>query len=1399
MNNRDEEKSRDETGSGAPPESNADSEDLSRQYSEIEEKLVSLFGKVRRKAAPEGDAEASRGDTPLVLGDFRILGEIGSGGMGTVYEAEQISLNRKVALKVLPSHLSFSNDAVLKFRREAEAGGRQRHSGIVAIHAVGEHERIHYIAQELVEGGTTLNDSLDEFRARGAQPPGYFRETALLTAEVADALQHAHDAGVIHRDVKPSNILLTPDGIPKITDFGLAKVEDALALSRTGDLAGTPYYMSPEQAASHRMGIDRRTDIFSLGATFYELLTLVRPFEGTSSQEVLKKILLHDPRDPRKINSSVPRDLAVICLKAMEKDPNRRYQSMAELSDDLRRYLSGDVILARPAGVGERLWKRISRNPALSAVTGIALLATLALIVTLPWYIVQVSNEKSEALQQRKNAENARAAATGAMNEAIRERDAREQALVEKDAALKRAQGLYLATQSPLVLESDPGLALLLAIEAAERAPGLAANSALIGAFGESRERLIVPLGRSVSSAAFSPDGKRVIAASYRRAYIVDAATGEIVTELQPEEHSVFRASFLPDGQRAITQTNYNAIRVWDLASGELTLSYRPEDGSISLPHLCDDGRLLVVVHRDRDKHTSPVRIVNVADGSEVATLDNPKGDLSFAAFSPGGARVALRGFKTYEFVIFDTTSGERLLAVDGQFARPSAAAFSPDGVMLVTGGHDKEARLWNSVTGECLAVLDGHTQPITAVCFSPDCRLVATASKDATVRVYSVATAEEISLLRGHASDVVSVSFAPDNRRVLTASKDGTIRIFDATTEMLPFFPTESWEGQVVLPKTKAQCTEGSTFGPAWGYQVVDVSPDGSRLLTAANKVVHLFEAATGRRCALLDGHKGPVCDARFSPDGSKIVTAGSWDQTARVFDAATGECLAVLGKPEKDTVRKTMRALIGALDSELIAPGRRQDAVRTAVFSPDSKKVLLSGRIIDTDDGKKDRSVSAEIYDAETGHKLATLEEEGTFIWTAAFSPDGGQVATACEMSQTAIWDANTGEKLFTLVDRDAAIYGAHAVYTACFNHDGTRLVSAGTRDSTARIWNAETVEEMFALRADNGFMLCAAFSPDGAKVVTTSEKRSAPFDTQIRVWCARTGEELFAISDAVTHSGVAVFSSDSARLIAGFSDGKARIFDTGSGEMVAELGGHAAPVLTALFSKAGNRIVTVCTDGQIKIWPGDFLAAAKSIQSRELSHEERVRYHILEPAESAAMELVDRLFEKHVVAEEVLARLGEEGPLGRDVLEAAERFVALRKRPTMQLIKESLKTVRSPGKPTEVYERALCKARTACDREDALVDYLLTRGIAEYRVGLHEQALETLADFNARFAREGRGAAPSAYAYLAMAHACLGHDAEAATSLEKFRKLLKGVHAASQHRYLLMAEEAEELVGK
>jgi serine/threonine protein kinase/Flp pilus assembly protein TadD len=403
MGNTDD-KNRDEPAGEPRGDPAGDPEEILESQPKLAGKLRRLFKEIKNGEDRQGPSGGSthRNNIPggRIIGDFRILREIGSGGMGTVYEAEQLSLKRNVALKILAPHLDLSRRAVEKFHREAEAGGRQSHPGIVAVLAVGEAGGVHFIAQELVIGKGDLAARIETIRGRSRLPRGWFRATTRIAAAVADALSHSHALGVIHRDVKPSNILLTEDDSPKITDFGLARVEDALALSRSGEFAGTPFYMSPEQAMSRRSGIDARTDIFSLGVSLYEMITLKKPFDGKTSQEVLKKVILHEPVDPVRVNNRIPRDLSVICLKAMEKNPARRYQSMDEFAADLRRFLDAEPVLARPVGFFGRAIRRI-RGHKLASFAAAASLAALASLIILATIVSNRQEEKKLFVSER--------------------------------------------------------------------------------------------------------------------------------------------------------------------------------------------------------------------------------------------------------------------------------------------------------------------------------------------------------------------------------------------------------------------------------------------------------------------------------------------------------------------------------------------------------------------------------------------------------------------------------------------------------------------------------------------------------------------------------------------------------------------------------------------------------------------------------------------------------------------------------------------------------------------------------------------------------------------------------------------------------------------------------------
>jgi serine/threonine protein kinase len=381
------------------------------------------------------------------FGDFAIDHEIGRGGMGVVYQARQISLNRKVALKVLASELGLTSRSVERFRLEAEAAAKLHHANIVPIYATGEQDGAYFYAMEFIEGASldhvlrqlrqererTGKDAPPADKTASAQPSAveqaafttahvdrttssssagsssalssgssYFDTVARIVADVADALDHAHKHGVIHRDIKPSNLLLCVDGRLSVNDFGLARMLEKPGMTMTGEFVGTPAYMSPEQITAGRVPLDHRTDIYSLGATLYELLTLQRPFRGEGRDQVLAQILQKDPVPPRKIDKKVPVDLETICLKAMDKDPDRRYACASAMAEDLRRYVNRFAILARRAGPLARGVKWIRRRPAVAL-----LLAGLLIAVAVAGIFAYQS---SVADQQRQNTERQRLA-----------------------------------------------------------------------------------------------------------------------------------------------------------------------------------------------------------------------------------------------------------------------------------------------------------------------------------------------------------------------------------------------------------------------------------------------------------------------------------------------------------------------------------------------------------------------------------------------------------------------------------------------------------------------------------------------------------------------------------------------------------------------------------------------------------------------------------------------------------------------------------------------------------------------------------------------------------------------------------------------------------------------------
>jgi serine/threonine protein kinase len=384
--------------------------------------------------APEpGQAPAPPGPNPVQVADYEILEETGRGGMGVVYRARQLSLNRIVALKMILSGAQASPHELARFHVEAEAMASLQHPNIVQLYEAGEHDGCPYFTLEFVEGG-----SLNEKLLGTPQPP---REAGRLVETLARAMHTAHQRGIVHRDLKPANILLTADGVPKITDFGLAKRLEQNQQTQTGSIVGTPSYMAPEQALGNIREIGPLADVYALGVILYELLTGKPPFRGATALDTLQQVKNNEPVPPASVQAGVPSDLSTICLKCLEKDPHKRYASAEALAEDLRRFLAHEPIQARPVSTWERTLKWVKRRPAAAALIGVSALALVSLLVGGLWYNTLLRSERDRA---ERNFQLALLAVDQMLTEVAEEQLAYEPRMEEKRRALlEKALAFY--------------------------------------------------------------------------------------------------------------------------------------------------------------------------------------------------------------------------------------------------------------------------------------------------------------------------------------------------------------------------------------------------------------------------------------------------------------------------------------------------------------------------------------------------------------------------------------------------------------------------------------------------------------------------------------------------------------------------------------------------------------------------------------------------------------------------------------------------------------------------------------------------------------------------------------------------------------------------------------------
>jgi eukaryotic-like serine/threonine-protein kinase len=710
---------------------------------------------------------------PTAPPGYELFGELGRGGMGVVYRARQVRLNREVALKVILAGAHASDAHRERFVREAEAAAALNHPNVVHVYEVGEHSGLPYMALELCPGGT-LADRL----AGNPLPP---TEAAALVELLARAVESAHMRGIVHRDLKSANVLLTTEGQPKVADFGLAKVADSDWMTATGAVFGTPSYMSPEQARGDVKSVGTSTDVYALGAILYECLTGRPPFRAASAAETLYQVLHQEPARPRDVNPTVPVDLETVCLKCLEKDPGRRYPSARALADEVERFVRGLPVTARPVGVAGRLWRWRRRNPGIAAALAIAVtslvIGTAAAIGFGIWAAASADAARAEA---RRADEEARRAG----EKANAERDARAEAqhLV---GLLSTEQGVAAAGTGDFALGL---LRIAYALKASADSPqAVSWARTLFGShWGYGRPPFGTLVGQwqiagqapdEIEPSWLSRDATRLVVVDGTGAACVwDTSAGRQTARLCDPAGPVDSATLSADGRRAVTRTSDGRPQVWDVITGR-PVTVLDVDGVFGDVAFSPDGRRIGVVG------LNALTVYDATTWRVTAKAELASASVEHIRFTPDGSHVV--GVGRGGAVVWDAATGHpraSAAATTDLFAA-RLLAMSPDGHRVLTLESDTVMRVWDLVTGRVYARHPYHFLAAHRAAFSPDGRFVATAEWDGPVKVWAADTGVVVSTAGDHYRGETHVAFSPDGRRVVSGGEDGIVRVCDATS----------------------------------------------------------------------------------------------------------------------------------------------------------------------------------------------------------------------------------------------------------------------------------------------------------------------------------------------------------------------------------------------------------------------------------------------------------------------------------------------------------------------------------------------------------------------------------------------------------------------------------------
>lgn len=1149
---------------------------------------------------------------------FEILEQIARGGMGIVFKAKQAGVDRTVALKLITAGQFANEDALQRFQIEAKSAGNLNHPNIVPIYDYGTHDGQPYLAMAYIEGGSLMDRLRD-----GPLPP---REAAGLTVQIAEAMQHAHDRDIIHRDLKPQNILLDGDGQPRITDFGLAKhLDDGSQQTQPGEVMGTPAYMSPEQARGDTR-VGPPADVYSIGATLYCLVTGRPPFQAATTLETLSQVKNRTPVSPREINPDVDVDIETICLKCLEKEPDKRYDSAGALAEDLRRYLDNRPIVARPVGRTARLGRWCRRNPLIAS-----LLATIALLLV----VGTVVSTSLAILANQREQETAEQAEIARENESQMKRQ-RDRADAEGKKAIRFAQESrnrlirsHVQNAWRRVDNNDPLGALPWFAEAIRQ-------SEADGKTDHQRRMQMAMLLKyapksmhtwqsktPIVAVDLSPDGQRVlIAHSNGLARVYDTNTGKAVAPVMRHPVSITHAAFSPDGKSIVTTGENNAALLWSAKTGEALFPPMKAREAMAYAEFSRDGKRLITVSSLLAPAT---RVVN-----QKITYINPRTKL------PKTLTLVRVEVPRYEIRFWNPLTGQpemdprtrqpKLITGRGWIQQVRLNADGSQIAAALTTRHERPGKkrskssnptpdtdnwihVWETATLK--PVGKPHTTPPLAreVSFRPDGqRIAASYGKGsrggAWLRVTTPADAKATPL--GSDGIVEHLTFSPDGGTLLTVSPNRSIRLRDAGDGRLrseiPIAgaPVTS----IAFRPDSAVLTAGDEAGEVRTYDVssgrqigavlphvgrvirLQYSSDGKRLLVAtAGGQVRLWKATRSSATPDFAVTVAPtLIRARYSPDGRSLLA-----------ESGTFTLHTMTSRHRRISTRKTA---VRGTESWHLADGKRLQRFASAQQAPGFKNVEVTDadeqRLVVCCSGKPKASPEVQLWNRQAGSRIGEPIRVTGRLYTAIRIPGTDRVAVAwsntkAKQNIVQVFDVSAGKAT------SPRFLHPKPVQSLTASPSGRYLLSAAKSDASfspdwqLRLFDLKKADaNPVSLPIKKGAShSIAAFTPDSKRIAYDRSIPGAIDLAEVVVADVQAGRLL---GKPCRHDGPitqVTFSSDGRLLLTASADGTARLWNPINGEPLSAPMRHPGAVYHAGFSPDNQIIATAGQDGSARLW--------------------------------------------------------------------------------------------------------------------------------------------------------------------------------------------------------------------